>query len=389
MSLVPAEAAIERLISASLLRLRMRTPFFATLALFARIEPSAEVATAATDGRTVFVNPAAFQSLTPQQQDELLLHEVVHAALLHVARRGTRDAQLWNVACDIVVNGLLAEIEGITLSPDTLRDARRERLSVEEVYELLERDPQVPTLMRPDLLALPPGAGGTGGAESDSRATGRNATLEAHWRDAHQHAGMIALHVAQGHMPAGLARELGMLSPARLDWQAHLWRYIVQTPSDFAGFDRRFVHQGLYLEALASDLVRVYVCIDTSGSVDERQIRALASEVQGILGAYPHVICELFYADAEVYGPFALTAYGEIPPPVGGGGTDFRPFFAAVHERYDGHEQAVCVYLTDGYGDFPAAPPELPTLWVVTAGGRALDAFPFGEAVRLLERAAH
>jgi hypothetical protein len=45
--------------------------------------------------------------------------------------------------------------------------------------------------------------------------------------------------------PAASA-ELGMLSPAGLNWHAHLWRYIVQTPSDFQGFDRRFVHQRLY-----------------------------------------------------------------------------------------------------------------------------------------------
>jgi predicted metal-dependent peptidase len=380
-----AETPLDRLISAALLRLRMRTPFFATLALFARIEPSESVEAAATDGRSVFVNPTLFQSLTAPQQDELLLHEVMHAALLHVPRRGTRDPQLWNVACDIVVNGLIADIEGVALPPDALRDPRREKLSVEEVYELLQRDPQPPQARRVDLLDLPHGHSGEGGAESDSIASGRQAALEAHWRDAHQHAGMIALHVAQGRLPSGLARELGMLSPARLDWHAHLWRYIVQTPSDFAGFDRRFVHQGLYLEALSSDSVHVFVCVDTSGSVDERQIRALVGEVQGILRAYPHVVCELFYADADVYGPYDLTAHGEIPPPIGGGGTDFRPFFAAVRERYDGREQAVCVYLTDGYGDFPAEPSDLPTLWVVTAGGRALDAFPFGEAVRLLE----
>jgi MoxR-like ATPase len=51
-------------------------------------------------------------------------------------------------------------------------------------------------------------------------------------------------------------------------------------------------------------------------------------------------------------------------------------------------EHSVCVYLTDGYGDFPAEPPDLPVLWVVTPGGRALETFPFGEAVRLLETSA-
>jgi predicted metal-dependent peptidase len=385
MIIMPLDPTTEQLVSAALLRLRMRAPFFATLALFARVEASAEVAAAATDGRNVFVNPAFFQSLGPPQQDQLLLHQVLHAALLHVTRRGSREPRLWNAACDIVVNGLIAGVEGCELPPDALRDPRREQLSVEEVYELLLRDPEPPAAMSLDLLDRPTGgAAGEGGSESDSISAARDARLEAHWRDAHQHAGIIALSVAQGKLPMGLARELGMLSPARLDWHAHLWRYIVQTPTDFQGFDRRFIHQGLYLEAMESEAVRVYVAIDTSGSVDHQQIRALAAEVQGILSAYPHVICDLYYADAELHGPYQLTAHGEVPQPVGGGGTDFRPFFADVAARHDPQEQAVCVYLTDGYGDFPAEPPELPVLWVVTAGGRALEAFPFGEAVRLL-----
>ena len=84
----------------------------------------------------------------------------------------------------------------------------------------------------------------------------------------------------------------------------------------------------------------------------------------------------------------ASSANGDIPPPIGGGGTDFRPFFAALGQQHNPHERSVCVYLTDGYGDFPAEPPELPVLWVVTPGGRALETFPFGEAVRLLEISA-
>jgi predicted metal-dependent peptidase len=382
---MPLDPETERLVSAALLRLRMRAPFFATLALFARVEASDQIDSAATDGRNVFLNPGFFQSLSPPQQDQLLLHQVLHAALLHVTRRGGRDQRLWNVACDIVVNGLIAGTEGFQLPSGALRDQRREQLSVEEVYELLLLDPLPPASVSMDLLDRPEaGASEEGGGERDSIATARDARLEAHWRDAHQHAGIIALAVAQGKLPAGLARELGMLSPARLDWHAHLWRYIILTPSDFQGFDRRFIHQRLYLEALESESVRVYVAVDTSGSVDDRQIRALVGEVQGILSAYPHVICDLYYADADLYGPHRLTAHGEIPQPQGGGGTDFRPFFTAIAERHDAREPAVCVYLTDGYGDFPADPPELPVLWVVTAGGRALDAFPFGEAARLL-----
>ena len=46
--------------------------------------------------------------------------------------------------------------------------------------------------------------------------------------------------------------------------------------------------------------------------------------------------------------------------------------------------KTVAIYLTDGYGPFPDPAPKLPTLWVVTPGGLALEKFPFGERVRLL-----
>lgn len=64
---------IQNLISASLLRLRMKSPFFATLALFARFIPTKYLDTAATDGKDVFFNPDYLRSLPPSQQDGLLL----------------------------------------------------------------------------------------------------------------------------------------------------------------------------------------------------------------------------------------------------------------------------------------------------------------------------
>src|SRR5262249_10305358 len=138
------------------------------------------------------------------------------------------------------------------------------------------------------------------------------------------------------------------------------------------------------LEALQGETVQVAVAVDTSGSIGSAEIDALLGEVQGILGAYPHVRCDLYYADAACYGPYPLTAGSEIPPPVGGGGTDFRPFFEEIAKIYDENDPLLCVYLTDGYGSFPAQPPGYEVLWVVTAGGLALEQFPFGEAVRLI-----
>ena len=37
------------------------------------------------------------------------LHEICHVALMHVSRRKNRDPELWNIACDLYANRLLAE----------------------------------------------------------------------------------------------------------------------------------------------------------------------------------------------------------------------------------------------------------------------------------------
>lgn len=378
---------VEALISASLLRLRMRSPYFATLALFAAVEPGTHVETAATDGRTVFVNPAFLASLPSSEQDTLIVHNVIHAALLHVPRRGTRDVQLWNTACDVVVNGIIGQINGLRLPASAVRDAELEQWSVEEVYELLQRFPdRLPLTDTIDLLA-PPLAGERGtaaGAGQSIDGPGRPVPLETLWRNARDQAHLLSLLASQGSRPTGLVRELGMLEPSRIDWRAYLWRYLVQTPTDFQGFDRRFIGRGLYLDALTGESVQIYLAVDTSGSIDEPAMQLLLGEIQGILSAYPHLKCALYYADAEVHGPYDLTASSIIPSPIGGGGTDFRPFFAAVEQQHQPFETAICIYLTDGYGQFPLAPPPLPVLWVVTAGGLALEQFPFGESVRLL-----
>ncbi|MEG4320448.1 MULTISPECIES: VWA-like domain-containing protein [unclassified Microcoleus] len=405
---------MERLISGSLLRLRMKSPFFATLALFTHFLPTQLVPTAATDGWDIFFNPDFLRSLPPAQVDGLLLHKVLHAALLHVPRRGERQPELWNVSADIVVNGMIAQQGCFELPLNPLRDPKLEHLSVEEIYELLLQQNPNCSISQPDLLSQSPcDASGEGGlamgkgerwqeaegkasrqgaegnspfqTDSGSLAQAKQAALETHWRDAMQQALAIARSTnSQGSIPAGMQRELRALTRAKLDWRSYLWRYLVQTPTDFMGFDRRFIGRGLYLEALQGESVQVFVAVDTSGSIGDQQMQLFLSEVQGILKAYPHLTCDLYYADAQAYGPYSLESDSEIPQPIGGGGTSFVPFFDQVSVNRDWHSSGVCVYLTDGYGTFPQEPPVLPVLWVVTPGGLDLAQFPFGETVQLL-----
>ena len=398
---------IQKNISSSLLRLQTKSPFFATLAMFARFVPTEKLPTAATDGKDIFYNVEFLLSLPPKQLDGVLLHEVLHAALLHVPRRGVRDARLWNIAADIVINGMIAQ-HNFELPEGTLREVSLEHFSVEEVYEILLQDADnAPELTNPDLLDSPPddagdsqqegdrgesqeggdkqGSGDSSNSQSgDSMSQAKKAAMQAHWQNAMQQAATVARTANKGNLGGGIERELETLNSAQIDWRSYLWRYLVQTPTDFSGFDRRFIGRGLYLENLQGESIRVYLALDTSGSIDPKLLSLFFSEVQGILNSYPHIKCEFYYVDAEVYGPYEINADSMPPKPQGGGGTSFVPFFDKVAQTWDGHTQGVCVYLTDGYGTFPDILPELPVLWVVTPGGLALEQFPFGEAVRLL-----
>ncbi len=361
-------SSLDDRLSASRVRLRARFPFFGALLLFARVIPTQTCALAATDGTDLFLNPDGVEALRPSELDGLLLHELLHAALLHVDRRRSREPLRWNIAADIVVNGIIAALPKITLPAGGVRDPALEALPVEEVYERLEG--RVIPLALVDLLD---GVGDGDPAAGKQRAS--------QWREALAQAETLT-RMSIGTLPANLRRAVREVLSPSLDWRAMLWRFVTVTPCDYRDFDRRFVHRGIYLDALQGDALHVAVAIDTSGSIQGPQLARFLGELRGILGAYPHVEVALYYVDAALDGPHALTDDAEIPAPTGGGGTDFRPFFAHVAETR-AESPRVLVYLTDGFGTFPETAPADPCLWVVTAGGRIDDEFPFGEIARL------
>ena len=373
-ALEPAQReAFERLMSASLLRLRARSPFFSTLALFARVKARPDIPAAATDGRFLYFNPEFMASLPKAQVDGIFVHELLHAALLHPMRRGPRGKTRWNIAADIVVNGVIAQQRYLDLPEGVIRDPGREHLKVEEIYETLP--PEVDALdSRLQDLFEPTG-------EEGALGEGEAARVMAEWRDALRQATAVDQAARQGKGTAGIERLVERARPS-LDWRALLWRFVVQTPSDFQGFDRRFFHQGLYLDHLESETVGLYVAIDTSGSVTASHLARFLAELRQIVAVYPQIEGKLFYADAGLEGPFTLGRGGDTPPPVGGGGTSFKPFFERL-EQDRGQRIAAALYLTDGFGDFPEGPPGVPVLWVVSPGGRREDRFPFGRVVRM------
>lgn len=382
-----ADPELERAVSAAMLHLRIHSPFFATLFLFARLRPTESIPTAATDGKDIFYNPEWLRTLlpTPAKLRGLLVHEVLHAALLHVQRRGSREPVRWNIAADVVVNGIIDDEKAramrdtgrleLDLPDGAVREPKLAHLQVEEIYELLDG--------RDDLRCMSDLLGDGDGDGLPGLDIGGLKEAEAQWRAALNQAATLARQ--HGKMPGGAGRELASAATPQVDWKAALWRYLVQTPNDFQGYDRRFFSRGLYIDALEGQSLRVYISVDTSGSIDGKLLGAFLAEVESILSSYPHIRADLYYADAEIHGPYPLGKGDTLPKPKGGGGTSFVPFFDAIteHGADDPFGQSVAVYLTDGYGSFPDPAPGISTLWVVTPGGLEDEGFPFGEVVRL------
>jgi predicted metal-dependent peptidase len=112
---------------------------------------SEDIKTACTNGITLKWNPHWFMTLPKDTRVTVLLHELWHVALLHVLRRGDRDPQIWNWACDVFINNMLCH-EGYTFdgtSPwmdDSINRWKSKRSQpigdygfalVEEIYDLM------------------------------------------------------------------------------------------------------------------------------------------------------------------------------------------------------------------------------------------------------------
>ena len=384
----------EEIIQKCILQVRRECSFFGSLMLFAEIEKSKTLPTAATDGRKIFFNEEFLNSLPSQEQNALMLHEVLHMALLHVTRRQSRDPHIWNIAADIVVNDLIERNTSFPLPEGAITDNRFQDKSVEYIYEALLKSKKKYKLVISDILQ--PSNANSDESKKDSNddiaplSQEEIDEIESFWKDKMEilkNSSEHQLSSGKGSLPAGIEQEISTILEPEVDWRHALWKYVGKTPADFDDLDRRFIYKGLYLESLLTEAVEVSVCIDTSGSVSDELLMQFAGELKGILRSYPNVKCSLFFADTHLAGPYEIDRIEQMPKAVGRGGTSFVPFFDYL--KKNGEEKSLLgnhklsIYFTDGYGDFPKQEPDNPTMWLVCKDGLETNGFPFGEVVRI------
>ena len=182
-----------------------------------------------------------------------------------------------------------------------------------------------------------------------------------------------------------LQREFERIDRNNIDWQRELWRFVSDRQADYTEFDVRHIHRGLYLEQLSVDGLNLSVAIDTSGSIDRRELSVFMTELEAIRRLYADVQVSLYYCDAEIDGPHQLHGKAmNTNPPMGYGGTSFQPVFDAIEKLPLADRPDCLIYFTDGEADFPAQSELLPTLWILTSDGNCEERdIPFGRSLRM------
>lgn len=122
--------------------------FFGLLLLHVKFGLDENCDTAYTDGERINFSPDFLSSLSNQELDFVMMHEIMHIVLRHCFRGKLADPHLFNIACDIVVNSNILHANNMNLSSITLKDygvsmhkapndCEGYLYTAEEVYEML------------------------------------------------------------------------------------------------------------------------------------------------------------------------------------------------------------------------------------------------------------
>ena len=82
-------------------------PFFGNLLYRFTLKRKDEVGTMGTDGEFIYYNNDFVEKMPQKEFNFVLVHEVMHVALGHLWRRGTRIHMIHNIACDYAIHDKL------------------------------------------------------------------------------------------------------------------------------------------------------------------------------------------------------------------------------------------------------------------------------------------
>jgi predicted metal-dependent peptidase len=350
-----------------------------------------ETAPAWTDGTKMHFG-SSFFTFSEQEQVGICVHECLHVVFRHMQRGlaiyeregSAYRADLWNVACDAVINNSITQLSwarlpegavemGKLLTADQLKAKPAHLWTSEQVYNELK------SRRRSDSMSFSLANDLSADRRTDDPWLLSSADSQGECPDHHQAELETKIwrerivRAQAGSHPGGVLRKLTSDIPqSHIRWELLLREFLNSrclptTESSWNRLSRRTLSQGQdvqFIEAgteRRNGLTRIGVVIDTSGSISDDVLGCFIGEINGIMrvtGAEAVVVD----CDADVHSVRVFQKPLRDYHPSGGGGTDFRPGVAELEKQ----RATVGVYLTDLCGKFPERRPSFPLLWAVT-----------------------
>ena len=334
--------------------LLLRHPFFGNMATRMKlIDASDWLPTAATDFRNFYFNREFFDKMTPRQVEFVVAHEILHCVFDHMMRNEGREKQIWNIAADYCVNGILKR-DRIGDDPPVkfFYDRKYDNWSAEQVYdEIFNKYDEEQLNQLGQMLDhhMDPEGGKDGQPQysKDELKKIRDEIKEAMIQSANA--------AGAGNVPGEIARMIKDMTEPKMDWREMLRMNIqslVKNDFSFSRPNRKGQMTGAVLPGCNFDTsIDVCVALDMSGSISDEMGADFLGEVKGIMQEFKDFNIKIWCFDTKVYNEQDYDSYNgdeideyEI---MGGGGTEFDCNWDYMKE-HDIRPQKLIMF-TDGY----------------------------------------
>ena len=339
--------------------------------------------TAYTNGRDDYYGRAFVDGLADSEFRFLILHETYHKLFKHLTTWDhlyKDDAKLANMACDYVINLMIADenrdmfavmpkdAEGNAIG---LLDEKFRNMDTAQVYKILKQEQED----SPDDGDQGEGEGAGGGLDEHDWEGAQEMDAD----EQRELAQDIDQAVRQGALTAGKVgsggnRAIDQLLQPEVNWREVLREFITETcrgndDSTWRQPSRRHLAMGMLRPSGITERVgELVIAIDTSGSIGQHELTKCLSEIKGVCDMVKPESVRILYWDTkvcaeEVYGVHGtpLEQLTQTTKPAGGGGT--RVQCVPDYIQATGIKAQAVIVLTDGYlgGDWGAW--TMPLLW--------------------------
>ena len=366
---------VKEMIVSGRVRMLIKHPFFGTLATRLKLVEAEWLPTAAVDGKHFYYNCDFFRTLTPEEIDFVVGHEVFHCVYDHCGEGGRlfdfveekRDPKLWNIAADYKVNQATVEARIGQMPKSALYDRKYYKSYTEEIYTDLQKQQEEQGKDFSDVNTLDEhmmGDGNNAGEGMKNDPTGRKGPIKISKEEAKaikDQMKQAVLQAAQsagaGNLPGDIKRIIKDMTEPKMDWREHLNLSMQSTlKSDFTWMrqSRKSRSLGIYLPGTDNDYqVDAAIGLDVSGSIDEQMLKDFMGEVYGIMQQFQDFRLRVWTFDTQVY----TESFKEFTPMnaeeikeyeiIGCGGTDFMCNWHFMEENDINPDKFIM--FTDGY----------------------------------------